>query len=75
MPESDELSPDAAAEIVGMSRVMLLHGLKVGSIKSLRHADVIAFKERYQREREAMAEFSRLIDEEAMAASDRQSED
>jgi hypothetical protein len=63
MLESDEISPDAAAEILGMSRAMVLHRIEQLDLPSLKLSDVLAFKAREDRARSALAEFGRLTDE------------
>ena len=63
MQENEEISPDKAAEMIGMSRAMVLHRIEHGDLPSLKLSDVLTFKTREDRARKALAEFGRQTDE------------
>lgn len=69
--EEQELSPEEAATLLGMSRPMVVHrinqgdlpGRKVGTHHRIRMSDLLAFQKRDMAQAAAMAEFGEMTDE------------
>jgi excisionase family DNA binding protein len=69
--EEEEITPEEAAPLLGMSRPMVIHRIKqgdlphrmVGTHHKLKLSDVLAFREREERARAALAEFGEQTDE------------
>ena len=69
--DDPEITPEQAAEILGMSRPMVVHNVKCGALKSrmvgahhrIAISDVLAFREKEAQRHAAFAEFTTLGEE------------
>jgi excisionase family DNA binding protein len=69
--EEEEITPEEAAPLLGMSRPMVIHRIKqgdlplqmIGTHHKLKRSDVLAFREREEQARTALVEFGEQTDE------------